>query len=265
MFNRACTSPMKLLHSKPVPLSHLVTVFILLAAASAFLYQSRLDMWLAHQIYDLEGGHGGGFPLTHNYWLYNVMHEDARYLVKRIFFITLGLAIAGSFIERLKPARSALWYIVLAALLSTSLISWLKGVTKLPCPQDLVAFGGQQEWISFWKALSPQLPAGHCYPAGHASSGYGWLCLAFVFPYGSRAFRYAIIPGAAAGLLFGMVQQFRGEHFLSHDLMTIDVCWTVSGIIYLALRQLLGRKVPLNAADEAMQPQEFCPVSEEAS
>ena len=38
--------------------------------------------------------------------------------------------------------------------------------------------------------------------------------------------------GLGLGLLFGIGQQLRGAHFLSHDLWSLAICWTVSLVIF---------------------------------
>lgn len=35
-----------------------------------------------------------------------------------------------------------------------------------------------------------------------------------------------------SGLLFGVVQQLRGAHFISHDLWTLVICWFVAAFYY---------------------------------
>jgi len=42
--------------------------------------------------------------------------------------------------------------------------------------------------------------------------------------------------GIAAGVVFGIAQQLRGAHFLSHDLWTAAICWTTAVGLYLWLR-----------------------------
>jgi len=41
-----------------------------------------------------------------------------------------------------------------------------------------------------------------------------------------------LLFGMALGLIYGIAQQLRGAHFLSHDLSTLAVCWFVPMLIY---------------------------------
>ena len=205
-------------------------VSLLLVLASITCYQSGLDLYLARGISTHEGG-SSGFPWAHNFWLDDVLHEGGRGLVKRLFFVNLALLLFSYFIKPLQSWRRAFLYVAVATVASTSIVSILKHLTTLPCPIVLTEFGGSRAWVSLDRIFSPELSAGRCYPAGHASGGYAWICLAFLFPFGTRKFCLALAPGLLLGVIFGICQQLRGYHFLSHDIATLAVCWTTSGLL----------------------------------
>ena len=229
-----------MINDQLVPFKAVLFVFLLLALASVISHQSGLDRLIAHLIYSIEGGTDHGFPWSKNYWLYTVLHEGGRGLVKRLWFFNLLLLVCSFFINSLSSFRRVFLYIALATLISTSLISSLKHLTTIPCPKALQEFGGDRKWIDIWQVFAANIRRGSCYPAGHASGGYAWICLAFLFPFKSRNFYMALLPGALMGLVFGIAQQLRGAHFLSHDLLTIAVCWLTSGLL-LTLMQMPWR------------------------
>ncbi len=222
-------------HQGPSYKSVLLTAFLFLLA-SVICYQSGLDLWLASGIYALEGGNGAHFPLARNFWLYNVLHEGGRWLVLRMYLACLLLLAATYFAARLKPFRRHLAFLSIATLVVTASVASMKHLNTLPCPNALQIFGGDRAWTSFWQLFSTDLAVGNCYPAGHASSGYAWLAIAFLAPAGSPRFYWYLLPGIGLGLLFGIAQQLRGAHFLSHDLATIAFSWFVCGSIYQLLR-----------------------------
>ena len=215
---------------RPVPARVWLIVALLLILASVTAYQSGVDVYLARSIVSLEGG-TTGFAWEHSYWLDDVLHEGGRYLVKRLYFLNLALLLLSFFIRPLKPWRQAFTYIAVATTVSTSAIASLKHLTTLPCPVALSEFGGTRAWVDLVRMFSPELPVGRCYPAGHASGGYAWICLAFLFPPGSRKFFLALVPGLLLGMVFGLAQQLRGYHFLSHDLLPLAFCWTTSSLL----------------------------------
>lgn len=224
------------MYSESMPFKSGVALFFLFALASFFSLQSGLDQWVADAIYTFEGGVGKGFPLRHNFWLETIVHDGGRMLVKRLWFLNLLLLIFSFFVKSLRRHRWAFIYIAVATLITTGVISALKHLTTLPCPQSLLKYGGHNRWVTIWQMFSSKLPAGNCFPAGHASGGYAWLCLAFVFPYLSKSFYWMLLPGTFLGLTFGIAQQFRGAHFLSHDLLTIALSWLSSAIIFYCAR-----------------------------
>lgn len=201
-------------------------------------HQSGFDLWLAEHLYSMEGGSGGGFPLRKNFWLDNVIHEGGRALVKRMFFLVLALFLSSFFVKRFRNLRPAALFVMLSTLISTGVVSYLKHRTTLPCPSALIEFGGDHHWLNLWQMFAPNLEPGRCYPAGHASGGYAWLCLAFLFPFGRSSFFWALTPGLLLGLTFGIAQQLRGSHFLSHDLLTVALTWLTAGSLFSLMRSL---------------------------
>lgn len=229
-------------HNTPIPLRSIFGTFLALAAASVLSHQSGLDIYLAKAIFNMEGTSSAGFAWKNNYWLSSIIHEGGRSLAKRLFFLNLFLLIASKFIAKLRSWRIVFVYILLSTLLSTSLIGALKTLTTIPCPQSLTEFGGNREWVDIWRIVDPGLPRGHCYPAGHSSAGYAWLCLGFVFPFASRRFYLYLLPGILLGLVFGVAQQLRGAHFLSHDILTAGISWLVAGTTAFSLQRFTARR-----------------------
>ena len=105
--------------------------------------------------------------------------------------------------------------------IDTALVATLKQLTAVHCPWDLVRYGGT--------AMAGD-GGGACFPAGHAAAGYAWLALAFVSGTVPGR-RIGLSAGLAAGLVFGIDQQLRGAHFLSHDLWSAALCWMVAVVV----------------------------------
>ena len=56
------------------------------------------------------------------------------------------------------------------------------------------------------------------------------------------AFRRVLAGAMLAGFVFGLAQQVRGAHYLSHTLWTAWLCWTVAAGVDAAVNQLIARK-----------------------
>lgn len=185
-----------------------------------------LDLWLARL-----SGSTAGFPLRSDWFLYHVLHEGGRYAS---WFVVLGLCLAvwwpTGFFRRL-GTRERL-QLATTTLLALLVVSALKSPTRISCPWDLAEFGGVARYASHWtQILQADGGRGRCFPAGHASAGFAFLGGWFVFRRNSPQIARAWLGVAmTAGFVFGIAQQIRGAHFMSHTLWTAWLCWTVSWV-----------------------------------
>ena len=115
----------------------------------------------------------------------------------------------------------------------------LKNLTHIYCPWDLALFGADKPYVRWFDPVSATAPVGHCFPAAHAGSGYAFVSLYFFLLMTFERYKYyGLAFGLGLGGLYGFTQQMRGAHFLSHDVMSLMICW-FSG---LALFLLFFRK-----------------------
>jgi len=224
------------LHSSlPYILRWTVGSFLLLLAWDA----SGLDLAMAHWF-----GTASGFALE-SHWLWRgLLHDDIRLWP---WAIELGLLVfiflpVGSFKQLPMARRTQLALTTLAALLAVSTIK-LRSHTS--CPWDLQQFGGVATYVSHWAWGLRDGGTGGCFPGGHASAG-------FAFVGGFFAFRHALpltaqrwlVGAMLAGFVFGLAQQVRGAHYMSHTLWTAWLCWTVAAGIDAAVSRLIARSRP---------------------
>ena len=128
---------------------------------------------------------------------------------------------------------------VLAALLAITLI---KGFSKTSCPWDLQVFGGLARYVSHWDWFQIDGGGGHCFPAGHASTGFAFMAAYFSLRHsGVPAARLWLVCALLAGFVLGLSQQIRGAHFMSHTLWTAWLSWTVGWVSVALLNRLRGK------------------------
>lgn len=202
---------------------------------SALLMGAGGDQWIADALYRLEGGH---WLLKDHWFTSGVIHRIGKWLSTTAGVSVVILAVAAWCKPRLRVLRWPLTYLAASIAVSTSLVSLLKSWTAMDCPWDLSRYGGTQPMIGLFESRHG-IAASGCFPAGHASAGYAWVALYFCALALRPAWRFTgLFAGLAAGLIFGIAQQLRGAHFLSHDLWSFAVCWVSALALYYVM---LGR------------------------
>ncbi len=211
--------------------NHLVRLWGLYFILISFIAITELDKVVANIWYQLEGGQ---WQLKH-YWLTQTWLHDGGHDLAVILFILVLLSYVISVLTRyLSTYRHVLAYLSMSIPLSTLTVSAIKRLTEVDCPWSVIEFGGDRSY-QFWlhSLWSPLEGADHCFPAGHASSAYMFFGVYFVckqlFPQHARNVLYGII---VSGVIFGVAQQLRGAHFISHDLTSAFICWTVSCLLW---------------------------------
>jgi membrane-associated PAP2 superfamily phosphatase len=196
-----------------------------------------LDLLLADRMFDFSLGQ---FSYRHAFFFDTVMHVYAKQLLLSMWLLCLLLAILP---VKMCPAwlrpdwlsesqQYRLRWVAALAVVHSGLVSWLKHQMPHACPWDITRYGGSLPWFPAFAAHSPYM-AGHCFPAGHASSGL-WLsalCLCYLPQHPRKALAVAL-AGLAVGLALGWCQQMRGAHFLSH---TLTSAWLMCALLLCVL------------------------------
>jgi membrane-associated PAP2 superfamily phosphatase len=203
--------------------------FILLATA---LDQAHWDQLIAHRLFfDAATPHWRG---TDSFWINSVIHSGGRWAIRALVFALLATWIATARMPRLAQWRRPTAYACIAMTLSIALIGLLKQLTNIDCPWDLSEFGGHAPYVALFAARAASLAHAHCFPAAHASSGYA--LFAFYFALRERhaqLARWSIGAALLTGLCFGIAQQARGAHFLSHDVWSAFLTWMTALALYV--------------------------------
>lgn len=196
---------------------------------------SGIDEWLATKLYI----YTDNWQSKNNWWLDAVAHKGGRYLVIIVMLSLLSLTIVSYWRALWQPWQRKIGaYVCVATLSAIGIVSFLKGITTLPCPWDIQGFGGDRPPVYLYDVFASDLVTGHCFPAGHASGGYAFFSLYFAAKVWrckspqSSSYNLWFLPGAFLGTIFGIDQQLRGAHFLSHDIASALICWGVCALLY---------------------------------
>ncbi len=208
-----------------------------------------LDFWLERLFYVP----GEGFVGRHSFWLEDILHDRA----KQMLIVFAVLALAGFLVSLLRSRwrswRRPLGYLVLAMGLSTSIVTPLKKITAIQCPWSLTEFGGEENYAPLLGARPATTHPGRCWPGGHASAGFSLLALFFFLrDRRPRTARIALWVALGTGAVFSLGRMMQGAHFLSHNLWTLLLDWTVCVFCY---RWLLYRR-PVEAPERGAFPRD---------
>ncbi|MGO1000671.1 phosphatase PAP2 family protein [Lysobacter sp. CA196] len=213
--------------------AHLVAPSLVWFALTVWAMGAGGDVWLADRFYAWQGGR---WALQNAYLTEQLIHRFGRDASTAAWCGVLALWIVARLRPGLSEWRRPLAYLLLSTVLAIALVSALKSLTDMDCPWDLSRYGGANEFFGLFASRPPGLARGRCFPAGHASAGYAWVALYFFFPVVQPHLRWlGLAIGLGLGLLFGVSQQLRGAHFLSHDLWTLGIAWSATLALYLAM------------------------------
>jgi membrane-associated PAP2 superfamily phosphatase len=191
---------------------------------------THLDIAIAHRYFFVDGT----WRAAHAWWANEFLHEGGRWAIRTVAIAALAIVIAGSFAARWRPYRRSAGYIVLAIVLSTGFAGLLKKATNVDCPWDLIEFGGKRPHVALFADRPDDLPRAGCFPSAHASSGYALLAFYFLWRGvpGQRRF-VGLAMGLGTGVVFGLAQQSRGAHFVSHDVASAALVWLTCLTLYV--------------------------------
>jgi membrane-associated PAP2 superfamily phosphatase len=212
--------------------SHLLRPLLLFAVIATLFEFTTIDLWLADHLFHWSGD---SWSWRRAWITEQLIHQGGRDLVGAML-LALALALVASYGQtRVRPWRSALWYLLGSYLVSVVAVSLMKQLTHVNCPWDLLRYGGQFDYVRTFMNYAHAGDVGECFPAGHASAAYGWFGLYYIAREYWPQWRFRVLGTVIAmGVIYGVGQQLRGAHFLSHDVWTVGICWL--GATTLALR-----------------------------
>ncbi len=168
------------------------------------------------------------------WWANELVHTGGRWLVRIIAALAVVGWVIGKFNTRYAHWKRPAAYLALAIILSTGIVGLMKTLTNVDCPVDLAPYGGDRPYVGLFADRPDNLPHARCFPSAHASSGYSLLALYFLWLERSRRrARFGLLAGIGMGLLFGIAQQARGAHFLSHDVWSAMIVWVTCLTLYV--------------------------------
>lgn len=220
-------------------------VFSLAAIAILTLWPPvhALDFRLAAHFFDAGAG-SWFFPPEDRgaaFWL--LYRGPKMLLVVASVVSVLWLAWRGV-VKRWQPFDTRLLAGLLVLGLTALLVGFIKKSTGVSCPVQETVFAGPYAHVAIWDRLFALVPSNEhlrCWPAGHASAGFGLLGIRVMAPLHARlSWRY-LMPGLAGGWVLGLYQMARGQHYFSHTVVTMAIALILSAAAIAILDRIEDR------------------------
>jgi len=163
-------------------------------------------------------------------WLRFVLYDGVKtvYFGVVIIFLLLSLSPRFTRIDLFLPRHGSydqqkLLVVLVSLVLVPLVVNLLKDATNIPCPRDLVLFGGSYPHITLFHGYPDdfvQVDRIACYPAGHASGGFALMALGIL---GKTRKAQMVIASMACllGWVVGVYKIVIGDHFLGHTAVTM--------------------------------------------
>lgn len=169
-----------------------------------------------------------------NFFLEKILHKGGV-LFSSAILVGLIIYFFSLLIKKTSDKKriNYIGFIIISTLITIISIFFFKRWSTLPCPWNSTIYGGGTIRPTIWQMFSLNFPNAHCFPGGHSSAGYSLLSIYFghLCIYGKRNYM-SLLPGVLLGVIFGITQQMRGAHYLSHDMGTIFVSIMSSWVTY---------------------------------
>jgi len=172
----------------------------------------------------------GIFYLKDNWYLAELSHHYLKNIIILFYAIIFFLWIASFRFSLLKKQCVNFGYFFFVSMICTITIGIFKAHSAHACPWNMTLPSSQGFIWNF------SLINGHCFPGGHASSGFALITGYFVYHKKFPKYAYfSLIIGLILGFIMGWTQMMRGAHFLSHNLWTLWIILFINYIVILII------------------------------
>jgi membrane-associated PAP2 superfamily phosphatase len=200
-----------------------------------------LDLKLAAPFFDAAAG-SWFFPPDDRGAAYWLLYRGPKIFLVAVSVVSLLWLAWRGFTKRWQPFDTRF----LAGLLGFTalLVGLVKKSTGVSCPVQETVFAGPYAHVAIWDRLFALVPSNEhlrCWPAGHASAGFGLLGIRVMAPLHARlSWRY-LMPGLAGGWVLGLYQMARGQHYFSHTVVTMAIAFILSAAAIAILDRIEDR------------------------
>jgi membrane-associated PAP2 superfamily phosphatase len=218
--------------------SHVVVPALCFVAGLVIIYLGGLDFKVADAFYDAARER---FPWRHAHLTQAVLHDGGDRLIMVCACAALLLWVASFLRPGLRRFRLAAAHVVLGIGLTVATVAVAKAYSNVDCPWSVSRYGGDRPYVHLFSRRPPELPDAACFPGAHSAGAFSLFSTYFAArALGFRAAAWLLPPVGALGTVYAATQWARGAHFVSHDVWSAALAWTICLLVHLALTR--GRR-----------------------
>jgi membrane-associated PAP2 superfamily phosphatase len=202
------------------------SLFLLISTILIFEF-TNLDIILQNNFYNF----------TKQEWLLDRNNKILKFIFydgikKLLIAILLGILFSLLFFKKkqiIKKYQKGLFIILMSGILIPATIGILKKTTNIPCPKNIMLYNGEHPYIKVLQKYPDDFPHNkkiQCWPAGHASGAFALLSLFFLFNNITYKF-LSLFIAISLGWLIGGYKILIGDHFISHNIITMLIAWLI--------------------------------------
>jgi len=198
-----------------------ITILMIFFTIILFAY-TNLDEIVQDYLYNFN---------THN-WILDRDMQPYKFIfydgIKKLLIAIGVLFLFAFFMKKFKEYKKGILIVVLSAIIIPVFIGFLKRETNMPCPKNIVRYGGVYPKTKVWEHYPKGFhkPRIKCWPAGHASGGFALMSLFFLYKR-KRNKIIGLLVGISIGWAMGIYKMMIGDHFLSHTILTMLIAWLI--------------------------------------
>lgn len=203
---------------------------------------TNIDILFSDMIYDFSAKQWL-IPYSLHQKLNPIFYDGAKHFVAFCGTLCVLYMIYSFFKPQYRCRFSAALTVLLCTIIIPTSVGQLKKISNFYCPNQLEHYDHRYPYAKVFESypsdFSPE-HRGRCFPGGHATGAYALMSLCFFF----RRRKNQLIAVSSAFFLAavnGSYQLLRGEHFISHNLVSFFIAVMMIVIIHFVLKKAVSR------------------------
>lgn len=215
-------------------LNNFLIALLIAALAAIFYMYPGIDISVSSEFYR----QGEGFYLKNNLLVF-LIYKSAPTICG--IFVLVAAVLSFMRFRKHKSFHFKYYkkiiYVTLVCLIGPGLLvhTVLKDHVGRPRPNQIVEFGGQQDFQKVF-VVSNECDTNCSFPSGHASVGFMFFSLAFLY-HGMKRF-WLSSASIFLGMLIGGIRIIQGGHFLSDVVFSGIVVYITAYALYLIIKPM---------------------------